>query len=112
MEALETILVKNNIDIKNINSMQFITIIMEEVEKNKDLKGPQKKEKVIDIIKEFVNNDNNILSKCDNKITIDHLNMLLSNELISDIIENIIYCAEGAVELNKKIKSKCFCFKK
>jgi hypothetical protein len=45
MEALETILVKNNIDIKNINSMQFITIIMEEVEKNKDLKGPQKKRK-------------------------------------------------------------------
>jgi hypothetical protein len=114
MEVLENILIQNNVDIRKINSMQFITIVMEEVEKNKDLKGSQKKERVISIIKEFVNNDNNILSKADNKTTVEHLNTLLSSELISDIIENIIYCAEGAVELNKKIKSTCFClnFKK
>jgi hypothetical protein len=82
---------------------------MEEVEKMKDLKGIEKKTKVIEIIKEFVNNNNNILSKCENKSTIDNLNTILNNELISDIIENIIFCAEGAVELNKKIKSTCFC---
>jgi len=100
MEVLENVLIQNNVDIRKINSMQFITIVMEEVEKNKDLKGSQKKERVI----------SNILSKADNKTTVEHLNTLLSSELISDIIENIIYCAEGAVELNKKIKSTCFCF--
>jgi|688.fasta_scaffold673989_3 hypothetical protein len=109
MEHLENVLIKNNIDICKINSIQFITIVMEEVEKMKDLKGIEKKTKVIEIIKEFVNNNNNILSKCENKSTIDNLNTILNNELISDIIENIIFCAEGAVELNKKIKSTCFC---
>jgi hypothetical protein len=110
MEFLENILIQNNVDIRKINSMQLITIIMEEVEKDKDLKGSEKKTKVINIIKEFVTNDNNILSKSNNNTTIEHLDTLLKNDLISDIIENIIYCAEGAVELNKKIKSTCFCF--
>ena len=39
MEVLENVLIQNNVDIRKINSMQFITIVMEEVEKNKDLKG-------------------------------------------------------------------------
>jgi hypothetical protein len=110
MEFIENVLIENKIDVRKINSIQLITIAMEVVEKNKDLKGSEKKDKVINIIKEFATNDNNIISKCGNNTTIEHLNMLLSNELVSDVIENIIYCAEGAIELNKKIKSSCFCF--
>jgi len=110
MEFIENVLIENKIDVRKINSIQLITIAMEVVEKNKDLKGSEKKDKVINIIKEFATNDNNIISKCGNNTTIEHLNMLLSNELVSDVIENIIYCAEGAIELNKKIKKSCFCF--
>ena len=71
MEYIENVLVINNIDSSAINVMQFITLIMEEVEKDTSLNdGNQKKNKVISILQEFANNDTNIFIKCNNKIII------------------------------------------
>ena len=111
MDYIEKILVINNTDIKNLNSMQLIAFVMEEVEKSKNLKGIDKKNKVIEIMKEFVNNNDNIFIKSENTTIINNLNLILNNELISDIIENILTCAEGTFNFNTKIKSRCFCFK-
>lgn len=95
----------------NMNVMEFITLIMEEVEFDRSLKkGCEKKEKVIDIINEFLTNDNNIFIKNNNLAIINNLSNLNSNNLISDIIENIISCSSGAVKINKVLKSNCFCF--
>ena len=81
MEYIENILVINNIDSSAINVMQFITLIMEEVEKDKNLKGPEKKAKVISILKEFTTNDN-IFIKCNNKLIIDNITTILNNQMI------------------------------
>jgi hypothetical protein len=110
MEYIENVLVINNIDSSAINVMQFITLIMEEVEKDTSLNdGNQKKNKVISILQEFANNDTNIFIKCNNKIIIDNITTILNNELISDIIDNIVLCADGAIKINKAIKNGCFC---
>jgi hypothetical protein len=107
METLES-KIANKID---MNIMEFITLIMEEVEFDRSLKkGCDKKEKVIDIINEFLTNDNNIFIKNNNVAIINNLANLNSNNMISDIIENIIKCSSGAVKINNAIKSSCFCF--
>jgi hypothetical protein len=107
METLES-KIANKID---MNVMEFITLIMEEVEFDGSLKkGCEKKGKVIDIINEFLTNDNNIFIKNNNLAIINNLANLNSNNMITDVIENIIKCSSGAVNINKAIKSSCFCF--
>ena len=109
MENLE-LKIANKID---MNVMEFITLIMEEVEHDISLKGGgEKKGKVIDIINEFLTNDNNIFIKNNNLAIINNLVNLNSNGMVSDVIENIIKCSSGAVKINKAIKSSCFCFNK
>jgi len=106
-----------NLDLKiankiDMNVMELISLIMEEVEHDISLKGGEKKGKVIDIINEFLTNDNNIFIKNNNLSVINNLANLNSNNMISDVIENIIICSSGAVKINKAIKTKCFCFNK
>ena len=109
MENLES-KIANKID---MNVMEFITIIMEEVEFDRSLKkGCEKKEKVIDIINEFLTNDNNIFIKNNNLAIINNLANLNSNNMITDVIENIIKCSSGVVKINNAIKTTCFCFNK
>jgi hypothetical protein len=106
MENIELRIV-NNID---MSVMELIRIIMEEVEKDITLKGGEKKGKVIDIINEFLTNDNNIFIKNNNLAIINNLVNLNTNGMISDVIENIIICSSGVVKINKAIKRNCFCF--
>jgi len=109
METLES-KIANKID---MNVMEFITLIMEEVEFDGSLKkGHEKKGKVIDIINEFLTNDNNIFIKNNNLAIINNLANLNSNNMITDVIENIIKCSSGAVNINNAIKSSCLCFNK
>ena len=108
MENLE-LKIANKID---MNVMELITLIMEEVEHDLNLKGGEKKGKVIDIVNEFLTNDNNIFIKNNNLAIINNLVNLNANGMISDVIENIIICSSGAVKINKVIKTNCFCFNK
>lgn len=106
---IENYIIINNIDITSLSSMQLITIIMEQVETIKDLKGNDKKNFVINLLKEIINNDDNIFIKSNNLNLIVNINQLLDSNIISDIIDTIILCVDGVVKINNKIKSNC-CF--
>ena len=82
---------------------------MEQVETIKDLKGNAKKEYVINILKEFINNDENIFTKSNNLNLIINVNQLLESDIILDIIDTIVLCVDGVVKINTKIKNNC-CF--
>ena len=109
---IELKLVNNNIDLNVINSIQLITFIMEEIELLKHLKGNEKKELVINILKEFIDNNDNIFIKANNENIIIAINSLLNTNIALDIIDTIVECADGAIKINNEIKSNCFCIKK
>lgn len=109
---IEIKLVNNNIDLKVINSIQLITFIIVEIELLKHLKGNEKKELVINILKEFINNNDNIFIKANNENIIIAINNLLNTNIALDIIDTIVECADGAIQINNKIKSNCFCLTK
>ena len=109
---IEIKLVNNNIDLNLINSVQLITFIMEEIELLKHLKGNEKKELVINILKEFIDNNDNIFIKANNQNIIIAITSLLNTNIALDIIDTIVSCADGAIKINNGIKSSCFCLNK
>ena len=109
---IELKLVNNNIDLNVINSIQLITFIMEEIELLKHLKGNEKKELVINILKEFINNNDNVFIKANNQNIIIAITSLLNTNIALDIIDTIVLCADGAIKINNEIKSSCFCLPK
>ena len=82
---------------------------MEQVETIKNLDGSAKKDYVIKILKEFINNDENIFTKSNNLNLIININQLLDSNIILDIIDTIVLCVDGVVKINNKIKNNC-CF--
>jgi hypothetical protein len=111
-DNIELKLINLNIDLNSINSIQLITFIMEEVELLKTLKGKDKKKVVINILTEFIKDDNNVFIKANNQNIIIALNNLLDSQIVLDIIDTIVACADGAIKINDKIKTTCFCFSK
>ena len=109
---IELKLIKHNIDLNSINSIQLITFIMEEIELLKHLKGNEKKELVINILKEFINNNDNVFIKANNQNIIIAITSLLNTNIALDIIDTIVLCADGAIKINNEIKSSCFCLPK
>jgi|688.fasta_scaffold737035_2 hypothetical protein len=108
---IENYIIINNIDISSLSSLQLITIIMEQVETIKGLKGNDKKDYVIKLLLDFIKDDdkNNIFVKCNNPTLLININQLLETNIISDIIDTIVLCVDGVVKINTKIKSKCCC---
>jgi len=106
---IENYIICNNIDLSSLSSMQLITIIMEQVETVKGLKGNEKKTFVINLLYDFINTDdaNNIFVKCNNQNLLINIQHLLNTNIISDIIDTIVLCVDGVVKINNKIKSKC-----
>jgi len=111
-DNIEVKLINHSIDLNSINSIQLITFIMEEVELLKTLKGADKKVVVINILLEFIKDDNNVFIKANNQNIIIALNKLLESQIVLDIIDTIVACADGAIKINDKIKTNCFCFSK
>jgi len=111
-DNIEVKLINHSIDLNSINSIQLITFIMEEVELLKTLKGADKKVVVINILNEFIKDDNNVFIKANNQNIIIALNKLLESQIVLDIIDTIVACADGAIKINDKIKTNCFCFSK
>jgi hypothetical protein len=111
-DNIEVKLINHRIDLNLINSIQLITFIMEEVELLKTLKGADKKVVVINILNEFIKDDNNVFIKANNQNIIIALNKLLESQIVLDIIDTIVACADGAIKINDKIKTNCFCFSK
>ena len=109
---IEIKLIKHNIDLNSINSIQLITFIMEEIELLKHLKGNEKKELVINILKEFIDNNDNVFIKANNQNIIIAVSHLLNTDIVLDIIDTIVACADGAIKINNDIKASCFCFSK
>jgi hypothetical protein len=111
-DNIELKLINHSIDLNSINSIQLITFIMEEVELLKTLKGADKKVVVINILNEFIKDDNNVFIKANNQNIIIAINKLLESQIVLDIIDTIVACADGAIKINDKIKTSCFCFSK
>jgi hypothetical protein len=111
-DNIEFKLINLSIDLNSINSIQLITFIMEEVELLKTLKGADKKVVVINILNEFIKDDNNVFIKANNQNIIIAINKLLESQIVLDIIDTIVACADGAIKINDKIKTSCFCFSK
>jgi hypothetical protein len=111
-DNIELKLINLSIDLNSINSIQLITFIMEEVELLKTLKGADKKVVVINILTEFIKDDNNVFIKANNQNIIIAINKLLESQIVLDIIDTIVACADGAIKINDKIKTSCFCFSK
>ena len=109
---IEIKLIKHNIDLNSINSIQLITFIMEEIELLKHLKGNEKKELVINILKEFIDNNDNVFIKANNQNIIIAVSHLLNTNIALDIIDTIVACADGAIKINNDIKASCFCLSK
>lgn len=109
---IEIKLIKHNIDLNSINSIQLITFIMEEIELLKHLKGNEKKELVINILKEFIDNNDNVFIKANNQNIIIAVSHLLNTDIVLDIIDTIVACADGAIKINNDIKASCFCLSK
>lgn len=104
---IENHIISNNIDIASLSSMQLITLIMEQVETIKGLKGNEKKDYVIKLLNEFITTDDNIFVKSNNLNIIINLTHLLDSKIINDIIDTIVLCVDGVVKINNKIKSSC-----
>jgi Flp pilus assembly CpaF family ATPase len=109
---IELKLIKHNIDLNSINSIQLITFIMEEIELLKHLKGNEKKDLVINILTEFINSNDNVFIKSNNQNIIIAITSLLNSNIALDIIDTIVSCADGAIKINNEIKSSCLCLAK
>ena len=107
---IELAIIEKEIIISNITTRDLINFIILEVENVKELhkKGSDKKHLVLDIIDDFIRDADNIFCKANNHDIIYSLLNLKNCKLISEIIDNIIYCANGKLDLNIK-KKKFFC---
>lgn len=108
---IENHIINNNIDISSLSSIKLITILMEQMEKIKDITGPEKKKYVIQLLNEFINNDDNIFIESNNLNLIINIKLLLDSKVIDDIIDTVVLCVDGAIDINNKIKNNC-CFPK
>ena len=107
---IELAIIEKEIIISNITTIDLINFIILEVENVKELykKGSDKKQLVLDIIDDFIRDADNIFCKANNHDVIYSLLNLKNCKLISEIIDNIIYCTTGKLDLNIK-KKKFFC---
>ncbi len=106
---IENYIIQNNIDISALSSIQLITILMEQVETIKGLKGADKKNYVIRLLNELIGSDDNLFIKTNNLTLILNTSKLLESNMIGDIIDTIISCINGDVNLKSNIKKAC-CF--
>lgn len=106
---IENYIIQNNIDISALSSIQLITILMEQVETIKGLKGADKKNYVIRLLNELIGSDDNLFIKTNNLTLILNTSKLLETNMIGDIIDTIISCINGDVNLKSNIKKAC-CF--
>ena len=89
-----------------LNSIQLLTLLIEEVEKFDNMYGNEKKQYVINTLEEIAKGDDGILGTEDDIIPTyiyESLKILIESNLISDIIDNMINI------YNKKSKSSNFC---
>ena len=89
-----------------LNSIQLLTLLIEEVEKFDNMYGNEKKQYVINTLEEIAKGDDGILGTEDDIIPqyiYESLKILIESNLISDIIDNMINI------YNKKSKSSNFC---
>lgn len=109
---IELKIIEKEISITSITTLDLINFIILEVENVKELykKGADKKQLVLDIIEDFIRDADNIFCKANNHEIIYSLLNLKNTKLIEEIVDNIIYCANGNLKLksNKK-KFLCFC---
>jgi hypothetical protein len=110
--GIETKLTTTDFDLSSVNPIQLITFIMEEIELIKNMNGPEKKQLVIQIITDFIKSDNNIFILNNNNDIIIRLTQILETQLVSDIIDMIVKCADGAININIRESSCCFPAKK
>lgn len=104
---IEKHIINNNIDISTLSSIKLITIIMEQIETIKSINGEEKKKYVIRILNDFINTDDNIFIKANNNNLIINIKLLLDSKVVSDIIDTVVLCVDGAVNINNQIKSGC-----
>lgn len=105
---IETHIINNNtIDITTLSPIKLITILMEQIETIKNITGEQKKNYVIRILNDIINTDDNIFIKANNNNLIINIKLLLDSKVVSDIIDTIVLCVDGAVNINNQIKSGC-----
>jgi hypothetical protein len=89
-----------------LNSIQLLTLLIEEVEKFGNLYGNEKKQYVINTLEEIAKGDDGIIGTDDDIIPeyiYESLKILIESNLISDIIDNMINI------YNKSSKKSCFC---
>lgn len=104
---IENHIINNNIDIKTLSPIKLITILMEHIETIKNINGEEKKNYVIRILNDFINTDDNIFIKANNNNLIINIKLLLDSKVVSDIIDTVVLCVDGAVNINNQIKSSC-----
>jgi hypothetical protein len=105
---------ENNISVKPDTIMRLIRIAMVIVEQSKE-SGANKKQFVIDLLKELFLNNAEVLSE--HKLEVFHL---LENGVVSDSIDVIVDASKGKFDLNKlenvaeEVAKSCFmvCFEK
>lgn len=107
---IELKIIEKQLDISNIGTIDLINFIILEVENVKELykKGLEKKQLVIDIIEDIIKDADNIFCKANNHEIIYSLLNLKNTKIINDIIDNIVYCANGNLNF-KQNKNKFFC---
>ena len=99
----------NNFEITTMNALQLIAFIMEEIELIKNIKGKDKKDLVISILTDITKTNDNIFNMASNTEIIKNITYLLESNIIGDIIDSLVSCANGLVKLNTPIKKSC-CF--
>lgn len=108
---IELAIIQKDITITTITTIDLINFIILEVENVKELykKGEQKKQLVLDIIEDFIRDADNIFCKANHHEIIYSLLNLQNSKIISEIIDNIIYCANGNLNIKSNKKKKFFC---
>lgn len=108
---IELAIIQKEITINNITTIDLINFIILEVENVKELskKGAEKKQLVLDIIEDFIRDADNIFCKANHHEIIYSLLNLQNTKIIGELIDNIIYCANGNLILNSNKKKKFFC---
>lgn len=108
---IELAIIQKDIVITEIKTIDLINFIIMEVENVKELykKGEQKRQLVLDIVNDFIIDADNIFCKANNHDIIYSLLNLQNNKLIGEIVDNIVFCANGKLDLNLKKKNKFFC---
>jgi len=93
---------KNKITLKS--AFLLITVIMEEVEKIKNLTGDDKKLYVIEILNTIVSNGNDDLIP---PFICNSVKTLIDNGTIGLIIDSIVYTTNNKININ--IATRCSC---